>query len=286
MGLGNGNSNSGNKGSNFNYELRHLRLLGNINAALGGGLATEATLQSVLATLTSLLAEQRLDFEVKCIQDSNGDKYLMRISWDDAADTYTVDYIDGTGAVVVPVGAIEICSPDVLLQTIITELQTANTTLTATAADIASLLAAFTGTDFATETTLASLEACCTANGITLGDILTELTTLNAVDFSTEATLQDVLTEITDLYNLINAQTTPGYVEVTAAGPQTTTAGLKEVSLHFYGTGGTLNGVSVEDGKIVEFKNLGGVGSIGYTVPTTPPPVAGAIARVVVQSQA
>ncbi len=36
MGLGNGNPNSGNKGSNYNYELRSLGLLSKILTALGG----------------------------------------------------------------------------------------------------------------------------------------------------------------------------------------------------------------------------------------------------------
>jgi hypothetical protein len=36
MGLGNGNPNSGNKGSNYNYEARSLGLLGKILTALGG----------------------------------------------------------------------------------------------------------------------------------------------------------------------------------------------------------------------------------------------------------
>lgn len=198
MGLGNRKATAKNKGSNFNYEHRHLQLLGVISNSLGGGsgpaLATETTLQSVLGTLTSLFAEQRLDFEVKCIQDANGDKYLMRISWDDASNAYTVDYIDGTGAVVTPVGAIEICSPDVLLQAILTEMQAANVTLNTVSTDIASLLTAFVGTDFATETTLASLEVCCQVNGTTLSSVLTELQTLNSVDFATESTLANLLT--------------------------------------------------------------------------------------------
>jgi len=36
MGLGNGNPNSGNKGSNYNYEVRSLGLLSKILTALGG----------------------------------------------------------------------------------------------------------------------------------------------------------------------------------------------------------------------------------------------------------
>ena len=37
MGLGNGNPNEGNKGSNFNYELKVLQLLDAIAAAIEGG---------------------------------------------------------------------------------------------------------------------------------------------------------------------------------------------------------------------------------------------------------
>ena len=180
------------------------------------GLATEATLLNVFGVLSSLLAEQSIDFELKCIKDSLGDIYLLRITWDDSTAAYTVDYIDSTGAIATPVGATEFCSPDVILNSILTELQTlnttdfataanqalaltelqsivSNTTGTATEATLASFFAAFSGTDFATETTLTSLAAEDFATEATLstasGNILALLTSFNAEDFASETTL-------------------------------------------------------------------------------------------------
>ena len=53
MGLGNGNPNSGNKGSNYNYEVRSLGLLSKILTALGGSpvvtTRTPAALRSTAA---------------------------------------------------------------------------------------------------------------------------------------------------------------------------------------------------------------------------------------------
>jgi hypothetical protein len=89
-----------------------------------GGLATEITLQAVLTVLTDLFSEQRIDFELKCVEDGNGDIYLLRVTWDEnAPGGYTIDYIDAAGNVVVPVAPLKICSPNEVLQNILTEIQ-------------------------------------------------------------------------------------------------------------------------------------------------------------------
>lgn len=128
MGLGNGNPKSGDRGSNFNYEFRTLQVLGEILNSLsssGGssGGATETTLSQVLTTLNNLYSEQRLDFETRSVKDSLGNIYLMRISWDDSANSYAIDYIDGSGSVVTPTAPIQIYNTDGILTSILTELQ-------------------------------------------------------------------------------------------------------------------------------------------------------------------
>jgi len=124
--------------------LHILKCLG-VLAGGGAGLATEATQLNVLSTLTDILGEQQIEFSVKCIEDANGDIYLLRIRWDeDAGGGYTYDYIDAAGNVVVPVAPLKICDPNALLNAIVTELQTLNST------------------DFATETTLTAIQVLLT----------------------------------------------------------------------------------------------------------------------------
>lgn len=55
----------------------------------------------------------------------------------------------------------------------------------------------------------------------------------------------------------------------------------KHVSLQFYGTGGTLDGVAQEDGKVTEFSALGGLATISYLVPANPSKIDGTT-RVVI----
>lgn len=220
MGLGNGNAKSGNKGSNFNYEHRSLQLLGAISSSFGGG-ATEATLLLVLSTLQNLFNEQKIDFELKCVVDSNGDTFQLRVLADEPSGSYTIDYIDATGAVASPVGAITFCNPDTLLNSILSELITLNTTDFATAANqalaiaelqsivsntsnvatettLAAFLSAFSATDFATENTLSALSLVDFATETTLSaqaaNILALLNAFNAEDFATETTLTTLLT--------------------------------------------------------------------------------------------
>ena len=74
MGLGNqgGGSNSGNKGSNHNFEHRELLILGQQLAALGL-LATESTLISVL---NAVVAHQ--DMEILLVRDTgNADQVVQ-----------------------------------------------------------------------------------------------------------------------------------------------------------------------------------------------------------------
>lgn len=97
----------------------------------GGGAAgaTEANqvlqiqeLQQIVTLFTDLYAEQRIDFEVKQVEDSNGDIFLLRITWDENNSTYTIDYVDAQGNSATPVGVIKFLSPNALLQNVINVL--------------------------------------------------------------------------------------------------------------------------------------------------------------------
>jgi hypothetical protein len=114
MGLGNGNPKSGGKGSNFNFEFRNLRLLGQISNALSaalpappGGLATETTLVSVLNAIVA--ADQ--DIEILLVRDTgNGDQVVQQIT-NYETGTPVVTYKDVNGNVYVPVGPLEYLDP-------------------------------------------------------------------------------------------------------------------------------------------------------------------------------
>ena len=131
MGLGNGNPNIGNKGSNFKYELAVLLNLQNIAASSGGG-ATEATLLAVLAALQS---EQ--EFEQNLVMDLGGagcpgncPTYLQVRIFNQTTHTFDPPiYYNAAGAVVVPVGPLQIVNPQYVLQDILVQLQAINADL-------------------------------------------------------------------------------------------------------------------------------------------------------------
>ena len=86
MSLGNGNSKASNKGSNYSYELKTLKVLNAINANLSGGTAggaTEATLQALLAAV-----EPSKDYEVRIVNDSNpgGEVTFLEVRYWDVQD--------------------------------------------------------------------------------------------------------------------------------------------------------------------------------------------------------
>jgi len=187
-----------------------------LSAPSGTGLATEVTLGVVSNTLLSLLAENKLDFEMKSVIDANDDVFQLRGTLNEETGAFSWDYIDAAGNVAVPVAPITFLNPDGLLTNILAELQTLNavdfataanqalaiaelqtivtqTTDVATQTTLAALLAAFSGTDFATQTTLASLLATDFATETTLtgaaADLASLLTAFNLEDFATETTL-------------------------------------------------------------------------------------------------
>lgn len=86
-----------------------------------GGGATEGTLQLLLGELI-----KDFDFEIKCVRDVNtGIVYILRIQKNETDGTVVFDYLDATGAVVVPPvpGDLVVCDATASLALILAELQ-------------------------------------------------------------------------------------------------------------------------------------------------------------------
>lgn len=122
MGLGNGNPKSGNKGSNYAYELKNLRsissLAESIRAHGTSPLATEATLISVL---NAIVASDQ-DIEILLVRDTgNADLVVQQIT-NYETGTPVVSYKDVDGNPYVPVGPLEYLDPSAVLNLMLTEL--------------------------------------------------------------------------------------------------------------------------------------------------------------------
>jgi len=127
MGLGNGNSKSGNKGSNHSFEHRILLAMGEVIAASGGappppgGFSTEATQLLVL----NAIANNDKDFEILLVRDNgNGGEVVQQIT--DLVNN-TTTYKDVNGAAYVPVGPLEYLDPAAVLNLMLTELTSITT---------------------------------------------------------------------------------------------------------------------------------------------------------------
>lgn len=121
MGLGNGNPNYGNKGSNFNYELRHLQMLANLITAVAppaGGLATEATAISILNAIIS----SAQDIEILLVRDTgNSDEVVQQITDYSGGGAPVVTYKDVNGGAYIPVGPLEYLDPSAVLNLILAQ---------------------------------------------------------------------------------------------------------------------------------------------------------------------
>jgi len=215
-----------------------IRYLEDLLAVSGpaGGLATEATLISVL---NAIVASDQ-DIEILLVRDTgNSDEVVQQIT-DYQTGTPTVSYKDVNGAVYVPVGPLEYLDPSGVMNLMLTELQTLN------AGGQLLTEATFVAEDFASETTLNSL-----------------LTAFNGEDFATETTLSAVQTLLTGTVR------TPGTLVAIANG--SVAAGNKSVSFWFRGNNGTLMGAAMPNGSRVTYSADGNdtLGAIAYTVPTT-----------------
>jgi len=158
----------GNKGNNFPFQFRNLQLLNQIEMAVAslvppGGLATEATLQSVLVAL-----QNGQEYEQNLVSDlgnpacpANCPTYLQVRVWNTVTHGFDPPvYYDATGAVVVPIGPLELVNPQYVLADILTQIIALNASVDvnlstrASELTLAALNAAFTATNFATEGTL------------------------------------------------------------------------------------------------------------------------------------
>lgn len=121
MGLGNGNPKSGNKGSNYAYELKNLRsisgLAESIRAHGTSPLATEATLISVL---NAIIASDQ-DIEILLVRDT-----VTLIVYQQITNYETgvpvVTYKDVNGNPFVPTNPMEYLDPSAVMQLMLTEL--------------------------------------------------------------------------------------------------------------------------------------------------------------------
>lgn len=102
MGLGNGNPKNGNKGSNFNYEMRHLTLLSQLKQEL----------ENVKAAVNATK-----DFELNFVRDTgNSDLVIREVTvYDQGTGSYTTMYEDVYGAPYLPMGALEYLDPTAVL---------------------------------------------------------------------------------------------------------------------------------------------------------------------------
>lgn len=133
MSIGNLKDN-GNKGNNFPYQLGSLQLLGSIAAAVAppGGLATEATLVQVLAAI-----QNGQEFEQLLVMDLGGvgcpaacPTYIQIRIWNTVTHTFDPPiYYNAAGAVVVPVGPLQIVNPQYVLENMLLQLIAINADL-------------------------------------------------------------------------------------------------------------------------------------------------------------
>lgn len=175
-----------------NELLKNVASLLTTGAPPGSGLATEATLLTVANTLSQILVEDQLDFELKAVEDANGDIYQLRGVLNEATGTYVWDYIDSSGAVASPVLPVQFVNLSGLLGAIQAELLDIGITLDAIQVE---QLAQGLSLDSVVTNTLNTANGITAAN-VSLNDIENELIALNntAGTLATQATLNALLT--------------------------------------------------------------------------------------------
>lgn len=130
----------GNKGTNFDWQFAVLQLLGQIAAGSGGGCpcpsnAQESTLQQVLNAL-----QNGQEFEQALVMDLGGPgcpgncpTYIQVRIWDTVNHVFgPPTYYNAAGAVVVPVGPLQLVNPQYVLNDMYLQLIAINTNTTTT----------------------------------------------------------------------------------------------------------------------------------------------------------
>lgn len=276
----------GQKGKNFPYQFNHLLALGDIITAIigitpPGGLATETTLQSVLAAI-----QDGIDFEAKLVVDAANVTWLEVRVWNQGTGSFDppVYYAAGSNVAGSPTLPITYINPQTLLAQIVS-----NTTGLNLEATQLSLLAQLTAINADLDVALSTR-----ASEVTLLAVLAALNTIDSVldtialdtanldtplsTLATEATLlivntalSNILTEVQSIdTRLTGAVKTATYVIATVDG--STPAGVQSLSMRYEGANGTFNGAVVPNNATLIFQPNKGedtLAAVVYTVPTT-----------------
>lgn len=203
------------------------------------GVSLESTQLQVLNTLTNLLAENKLDFEIKSVKDANGDVFQLRGSLNEETGVYTWDYIDAEGNVATPVTPVEFLNPDALLTAIQTTLETIDTVLDNIKIDTANL-------DVALSTRAADATVVATNNLLTIIDAVLDNIKLDTANL--DVALSTRATETT--LQVLTNQKTPTSIDTDVAGTAgSVPIGATEIS--FFNAGNndaTVNGITIPAG--------------------------------------
>lgn len=280
--------------NNFGYQISNLQLLGAIAASVvppPGGLATEATLLQVLTAI-----QNGKEFEQILVMDLGAPApyptYVQIRIWNSVTHTFDPPvYYNAAGAVVVPIGPLQVVNPQYVLDNILLQVTAINADL-----DVALSTRASEATLLATNILLTTISGrldvnlSTRASEATLLLVNAALTTLNATAAAqaTEATQLLVLAQLTainaDLDVALSTRAseatllafstkytstsrTPSVVNVPASSAGSTTAGVQEMSILVIGGGNTVGGASIPSGTILNYKAKAGdtVGALAYT---------------------
>jgi len=244
----------GTKGNNFTFQNKAWHLLAQIAAGVTvpGGLATEATLTMVLAAL-----QNGKEFEQNLVMDLGGvgcpancPTYLQVRIWNTTTHTFDPPiYYDGSGAVVVPVGPIQIVNPQFVLEGILAQVTAINADL-----DVALSTRASEVTLLATNALLGSIVTNTANLDVPLSTRATEATLVAGLAAITAA-LGPLATEVTLAAfsaKFTAVVRTPVMVRASAAG--TVPAGARSASIYNAGGGNaTVLGATLLPGERVSF---------------------------------
>jgi hypothetical protein len=238
MSIGNLKS-DGNKGNNFPWQLK--MLIGQQCAcdALSEIADNTDTVEPLLAQILAAI-QQGTDYEAALVVDANDVTWLEIRIWNGVTFDPPVYYLAGSNTSGIPLAPITYINPNTYLAQIVsntTGLATETTLLnveadtTAIAADTAFIAAV----DFATETTLASIDS----------NVSTLVT--NTTGLATETTLSSVDTKLTAAIRIPNFLRPSGSLGTIAAG-------TFSMSFASVGTGNaTVGGMTLKPGETINF---------------------------------
>jgi hypothetical protein len=237
---------NGAKGKNFDFQFNMLRVLGKISTGVTppvGGLATEAT---ALSILNAIVTTQ--DIEILLVRDNGNGGVVVQQIVNYSSGTPTISYQDVNGAPYVPVGPLVYLDPSAVLNLMLTELLDQGLTLDNMDTTLTALNAKFG--------TIGQRPSAGSAPMVLSTEQELILTTIDSVLDSIDV-------------RLTGAKRVPSYVNIAADG--STIDNVQGFCITFNGTGGTLGGTAIGNGKMACFSPNKGedtVASIAFTVPT------------------